>query len=113
MCIRDRFSMERPKLTLEFDTLFEHEVTVSEAGGRKYVRLTIRKKKAKELGLKGGELVRIAIQKGDKISVVEKRVQAIHSNGSTSLRINIPKETVEYLLLKNGDTVKAYIKILS
>ena len=101
------------KVELEFDVFFEHEVVISESHGNKYARLTIRKKKAKELGLQGGELVRVLIQKGDKISIIERRVQVVSSNGSTSFRINIPKDSVEYLGLKDRDTVKAYVKVLS
>ena len=80
--------------------------------GRIHAWITIKKKKAKALGLQGKELLRVAIQKDGRLSLFERRVQKLEMATGTTFRINIPKETVQLLNLKHGDTVKVYIKRL-
>jgi len=101
------------EIKLEFDVNFEQEVLIQRAGNRIWARMTIRKSKAEELRLKGGEMVRVAMIKDGSMSVFERKVQKTESRTGVSFRINIPKETVELLDLKDKDTVKVYIKRLS
>jgi len=100
------------KLDLDFDEMFEQEVNIYPAGGRIHSWITIKKKKAKALGLQGKELLRVAIQKNGRLSVFERRVQKLEMKTGITFRINIPKDTVQLLNLKHGDTVKVYIKRL-
>jgi len=102
------------KLELEFDIEFEHEVSLSTVKNKVLGRLTIRKKKAEQLGLKGGEYVRVALIKDGKVSVFERRVSKVTSNTGSYVRLNVPNETLKYLgLLDSEDkTVKAFVKVL-
>ena len=91
---------------------FEQEVNIYPAGGRIHAWITIKKKKARKLELQGKELLRVAIQKNGKLSIFERRVQKLKTKTGITFRINIPKETVQLLNLKHGDTVKVYAKKL-
>ena len=101
------------KLVLEFDEMFEQEVNLYPTNqGRIHAWITIKKKKAKALGLQGKELLRVAILKDGMLSIVERRVQKLKMKTGITFRINVPKETVQFLKLKHGDTVKVYLKRL-
>ena len=105
--------MEGLKLYLDFDEAFEQEVNLYPTNqGRIHAWITIKKKKAKALGLQGKELLRVAIQKNGRLSIFERRVQKLEMKTGITFRINIPKETVQFLGLKHGDTIRVYIKKL-
>jgi len=105
--------MEGLKLYLDFDEAFEQEVNIYPAGSRIHTWITIKKKKARKLELRGRELLRVAlIRKDGKLSIFERRVQKLEMKTGITFRINIPKETVQFLGLKHGDTIRVYIKKL-
>jgi len=105
--------MEGLKLYLDFDEAFEQEMNLYPTNqGRIHAWITIKKKKAKALGLQGKELLRVAIQKNGRLSIFERRVQKLEMKTGITFRINIPKETVQFLGLKHGDTIRVYIKRL-
>jgi len=101
-----------PELNIEFDTEFEHEVQVIRAEKTIY-RLTIRKAKVKELGLLGGEYLRLALVKNGKMSIFERKVTPVKTPTGHYFRVTIPRETADYLGLSDVNrTVKAYVKVL-
>lgn len=101
------------EICLDYDIEFENEVSVNNAGKGTLYRLTIRKQKAQQLGLLGGEYVRVFLEKDGKMTVFEKQVQLVKSPTGKYIRVTIPKENAEYLNINGNDnTVKAYIKLL-
>jgi len=97
---------------MEYDLVFEHDVSVVEFGGKRLARLTIRKHRAKQLLLRGGEYIRVRIEKDGKDSIFERKVSVAKSPTGRTLKVTIPKENADYLNLRNGDSVKVYIKVL-
>jgi len=75
--------------------------------------LTIRKAKARELGLFGGEYIRLALVKNGKMSIFERKVTPVKTATGHYYRVTIPRETADYLGLSDVNrTVKAYVKVL-
>ena len=102
------------RIELDFDFSFEGDLLLWQEGKKWHSQITIKKRKADQYGLRGGDHIRVALVRNGDVAVFEKKVSEVKTKTGTSFRISVPKDIVERLnLFESQDrSVRVMIKVL-